>query len=55
MHGMFLEAKFNRDISNWNIENGANVKNMFDFCPIKDEYKPKFNVSEAFNFDSCNK
>jgi len=55
MHGMFLEAKFNRDISNWNIENGTNVENMFDFCSIKKEYKPKFNVSESFDFDAINK
>jgi hypothetical protein len=55
MHGMFLEAKFNRDISNWNIENGTNVENMFDFCSIKNEYKPKINVSEAFDFNSINK
>jgi hypothetical protein len=55
MHGMFLESKFNRDISNWNIKNGTNVENMFDFCSIKKEYKPKFNVSESFDFGVANK
>ena len=36
---------FNQDISNWNVSNVMNWiyrMNMFDGCPIKDEYKPKF-------------
>ena len=34
--------KFNQDISNWNISNVRSIMYMFDDCPIKDEYKPKF-------------
>ena len=36
---------FNKDISNWNVSNVMNWMyrmNMFDGCPIKEEYKPKF-------------
>ena len=36
---------FNKDISNWNVSNVMNWMyrmSMFDGCPIKDEYKPKF-------------
>ena len=34
--------KFNQDISNSNISNVRSIMYMFDDCPIKDEYKPKF-------------
>ena len=34
--------KFNQDISNWDISNVRSIMYMFDDCPIKDEYKPKF-------------
>ena len=34
--------KFNQDISNWDISNVRAIMYMFDDCPIKDEYKPKF-------------
>ena len=41
MNYMFWDAtSFNQDISNWNIQ-GVNVSDMFKYCPIKDEYKPK--------------
>ena len=41
MTGMFSGAtSFNQDISKWNIQ-GVNVSDMFKYCPIKDEYKPK--------------
>ena len=36
---------FNKDISNWNVSNVMNWMyrmSMFDGCPIKEEYKPKF-------------
>ena len=36
---------FNKDISNWNVSNVMNWMyrmSMFDGCPIKNEYKPKF-------------
>ena len=34
--------KFNQDLSNWDISNVRAIMYMFDDCPIKDEYKPKF-------------
>ena len=33
---------FNQDISKWDVSNVIYKDNMFDYCPIKDEYKPKF-------------
>ena len=41
MSGMFLGSKFNQDISNWKINKDCVRFNMFDYCPIKEEYKPK--------------
>ena len=41
MSYMFYKAKFNGDISRWNIDKDCKVYNIFDGCPIKDEYKPK--------------
>ena len=38
---MFRESKFNQDISNWKISKDCVTYNMFDKCPIKEEYKPK--------------
>ena len=43
MSYMFYDCEsFNQDLSDWNVY--YNVKNilMFDGCPIKNEYKPKF-------------
>ena len=40
MWGMFYRSKFNQDISNWKINKDCVTYNMFDGCPIKDEYKP---------------
>jgi hypothetical protein len=28
---------------------------MFRDCPIKDEYKPNFDINEAFDFGAANK
>ena len=43
MDGMFMMAKkFNQDISKWNITKAPYSKNIFSWCPIKEEYKPKF-------------
>ena len=43
MFYMFLGCKkFNQDISGWNVSNVTDASNIFDDCPIKDEYKPKF-------------
>ena len=33
---------FNQDISKWNVSNVRYHAYMFDDCPIKNEYKPKF-------------
>jgi surface protein len=42
MHGMFCCSSFNSDISKWKINSDCDVVNMFDECPIKKAYKPKF-------------
>ena len=34
---------FNNNISNWNVSNVIYNKKIFEDCPIKNEYKPKFN------------
>ena len=42
MQYMFYNCeKFNQDLSKWNVLGVKNIL-MFDNCPIKDEYKPKF-------------
>ena len=35
---------FNQDISNWDVKKVEENINMFNNCPIKDEFKPKFNI-----------
>jgi surface protein len=53
---MFYGASFNKNISNWNVNKVINEIMMFEECPIKDEYKPKFKkMYEGFSFDSVNK
>ena len=43
MERMFYDyCSFNQDISCWNVSNVRNNDFMFDYCTIKDEYKPKF-------------
>lgn len=42
---MIENSVFNSDISKWDVSNVSNVSNnddIFDKCPIKGEYKPKF-------------
>ena len=42
MRFMFNQAaSFNQPLNNWDINN-ENTLNMFLYCPIKEEYKPKF-------------
>ena len=36
--------KFNQDISNWDVSKVKFKIDMFDNCPIKDKYKPKFKI-----------
>ena len=43
MSHLFENLNFNGNISKWDVSNVTNAGNMFDKCPIKDEYKPKFN------------
>ena len=42
MGWMFAYGPFNQDISKWNVRKVKSIKDMFDKCPIKDEYKPHF-------------
>ena len=41
MSAMFNNSHFNGDISNWKINKDCDTRNMFLYCPIKEEYKPK--------------
>ena len=43
MRYMFAGCKyFNQDISKWDVSNVIFKDGIFDNCPIKEEYKPKF-------------
>ena len=42
MAGMFYNSVFNQDISNWDVSNVIHKLYIFDNCPIKEKYKPKF-------------
>ena len=45
MYNMFYRARsFNQDISNWNVSKVTNIYNIFNGCPIREEFKPKFNI-----------
>ena len=41
MAEMFENSVFSRDISRWDVSNVSN-NDIFDKCPIKEEYRPKF-------------
>ena len=42
MNKMFKGAtSFKQDISEWDVESVTYTEDMFENCPIKDEYKPK--------------
>jgi len=43
MNSMFSGSNFNQDISKWDVSNVIHYANIFFDCPIKDEYRPKFN------------
>ena len=42
MGGMFVSSDFNGDISKWKLRKDCNIVIMFDKCPIKEEFKPKY-------------
>ena len=45
MKYMFYECeKFNQDISRWDVGNVEDITCIFEDCPIKEEFKPKFNI-----------
>ncbi len=50
MGGIFCGCKnFNQDLSKWNVSKVEDIRIgnmffMFDKCPIKEEFKPKFNI-----------
>ena len=41
MKYMFYESEFNQDISKWNVRKDCRTDRMFDWCPIKEEFKPE--------------
>lgn len=41
MEHIFARSLFNQDISKWNINKNCLLQDMFLYCPIKNEYKPK--------------
>ena len=41
MLGMFAYSKFSQDISKWKIDKKCDIREMFDNCLIKYEFKPK--------------
>jgi surface protein len=55
MYAMFYGSKFDKDISSWDVRNVREKASIFYSCPIRDEYKPKFDVKESFDFDNINK
>jgi hypothetical protein len=42
---MFLNSKFNGDISDWDVSNVIDKSEIFDECPLENqlEKQPKFN------------
>ena len=50
MRYMFWSAKsFNQDISNWKVNKVIYNVNIFKYCPIKEEYKPKMDEEPKNN------
>ena len=60
MYHMFEHSVFNQDISKWKINRKCKSQmklygDIFNSCPIKNEYKPKMlRINEAFDFSSIN-
>jgi hypothetical protein len=43
MKYMFTHAKsFNQPLQNWTVRRMISTAYIFGWCPIKEEYKPKF-------------
>lgn len=43
MYAMFYKCEnFNQDLSKWDVIKVEEYEHIFDNCPIKEEYKPKF-------------
>jgi hypothetical protein len=57
MEHMFYNSDFYCDISKWNVHNVINTEEIFNKSKMarKKSYKPKFNINEAFDFNSINK
>ena len=56
MQEMFTyNEAFDQDISGWKINPECKTENMFSGCFIRDEYKPKIKLQEAFSFDTIDK
>ena len=52
MNGMFVGCeKFNQDLSKWDVSKVTDMIRMFSDCPIKDEYKPKFEIIDEPHID----
>ena len=47
-------SMFNKDISNWDVKKVKEIGDIFTNSMIQNEYKPKFNITEAFDFSSIN-
>ena len=55
MHCMFYaNSVFNQDISNWDVKKVKEIGDIFTNSMIQNKYKPKFNITEAFDFGSIN-
>ena len=54
MNGMFQNSGFNHDISMWKLPKIKEMINVFQNCPIKNEFRPKCNVKESVDFDAVN-
>lgn len=52
MSGLFEILKdFNGNISKWDVSKVTDMIRMFSDCPIKDEYKPKFEIIDEPHID----
>jgi len=54
---MFYDSDFYCDISSWDVHNVTDIEEIFNKSKMarKRSYKPKFNITESFDFGSVNK